>query len=346
MNLSLPMSKSNTLSHTLESKYKKITVNLNNQCNLRCAYCFIDKENKFMNKRASNVIIEHIPSLVEDGGEIHFFGTEPLLSFNVLRYIVKKLPGYKFGITTNGTLINRENALFLAEHNIGVLLSCDGDRTANHQRVTVGGQPSFDDIIRGWNILLEVGITPAIAATVTTHNVHLLLESAKFLLSRPQNFVHFNFDTTHSTISHMTMYKYWSQVVEWYVQQPKDTGVLKNVYDAKKQYTKSPTKRSSRVTCGACHGSSGIDMDGALMPCHRDNLRPIGQITENDIVLFSDIINDYKQKDFNECHSCPAYPCSTCYSNFKDATGNEFEINEQWCKIQLMKWQVYRQFLS
>ena len=60
------------------------------------------------------------------------------------------------GITTNGTLLNREKIDFLYNHNIHPLLSIDGAKeTQDINRPCQNGESSFDKIIEIIPYLLE-----------------------------------------------------------------------------------------------------------------------------------------------------------------------------------------------
>ena len=75
------------------------------------------------------------PSFKDNTISITFFGGEPTLLWDELieplvAYSKDKYPGrVKFGITTNGTLLNEKRIDFLKENNIPPLLSIDGHKT-------------------------------------------------------------------------------------------------------------------------------------------------------------------------------------------------------------------------
>jgi sulfatase maturation enzyme AslB (radical SAM superfamily) len=328
--------------------FTEITINLNEECNFRCTYCFIPKQPKFMTVEESLPVCKSVKTLLADGGKIHFFGTEPMLSYPLLMAMVewfKKNMGKQFTVsmTTNGSLIDKTKAKWLKSNNFSVLLSCDGIAEAHDlHRVSNIGDFTHSKVVRGWDNLLDSGIVPAIAATVTPDTVKMVKDSAAFLLGRSQQFVHFNLDTTHSgKWNTWELYKHWLDLASWYNEEGYKLGILRNFLQVKKAYMRTGgAKPDNRVTCGACQKSIGIDSDSSIKPCHRSNLQSIGELNENGITIFNDKFLKIRNYDFNQCHSCPAYPCSTCYSNFQDATGDIYALNQEWCKTQLVKWQV------
>ena len=115
---------------------KKYTLCLTHQCNLRCAYCYIDKRAGRMSIEVAEKIIESIftSSSSDEEIDIGFFGGEPLLEFDLLTKIVGLIethPGFDrnavtLSLVTNGTVFSEDIAAYLGEHGIVLCVSCDG----------------------------------------------------------------------------------------------------------------------------------------------------------------------------------------------------------------------------
>ena len=122
-----------------------MVMNVTNQCNLSCAYCYeygedkiVQTENgkqpKWMSEETARESIEFL--LRESGPTAHvtFFGGETLLNFKVLKTTVAYAKTraaeagkeIDFSLTTNATLLKPDVIEFLAEHNFGVTISIDG----------------------------------------------------------------------------------------------------------------------------------------------------------------------------------------------------------------------------
>ena len=153
-----------TLSYHLEHRVQKVTLQLTQNCNLRCDYCaYSGKYNQRTHnsgrmsldtvKKSIDYAIEH-----SDGVEnlnIGFYGGEPLLEFenlkNAVEYVDEKYHGRKvnYSITTNGTIMSDEIVKFLMEHDFSVLISLDGPKELhNKNRVFANGEGSFDKIMQ------------------------------------------------------------------------------------------------------------------------------------------------------------------------------------------------------
>lgn len=100
---------------------KTCFVMLGNKCNQSCSYCYQDKT------ASEFVFDEKIIATVDSCNRVMFYGGEPLLYFDIIEYIVKKMSNKQLiNITTNGTLLSSSIVDFLNKHNIHVSLSHDG----------------------------------------------------------------------------------------------------------------------------------------------------------------------------------------------------------------------------
>jgi uncharacterized protein len=153
-------------------------------CNLDCAYCFfLSKEMLYPGSRfrmAEELQETYIRQLLEgherapevvvawQGGEPTIMGLEFFRrSIELQRQYAR--PGQRIlnTLQTNGTLLDDEWGAFLKEHEFLVGISIDGPREIHDTyRVSKGGKPTFDRVIRGlehlkahdvdWNVLTTV----------------------------------------------------------------------------------------------------------------------------------------------------------------------------------------------
>lgn len=126
-------------------------------CNLRCRYCFVQKEPERMTletaKDAARFLMENAKAANASTPEINFFGGEPMLEYDtVIKPLVEWLHDglgepFKFSITTNGTLLNDERIRFMKRHGFGLLLSMDGNKPVqDFNRPYADGRGSFDSL--------------------------------------------------------------------------------------------------------------------------------------------------------------------------------------------------------
>ncbi|MGC9043368.1 MAG: radical SAM protein [Myxococcota bacterium] len=107
---------------------------INHRCNLNCNYCYLRKtqDNRVIKRDSLRCIIDFIYKFNRENlreVELGFFGKEPLLNFDIIKYAVSyiKESNYKIGlsINTNGTLLNNKIYNYLRENNFRIILSID-----------------------------------------------------------------------------------------------------------------------------------------------------------------------------------------------------------------------------
>jgi len=153
-------------------------------CNLRCKYCFYngnqDQMLDVMNFETLRTITRKLLSV--SGSNIHFIwhGGEPLLAgINFYKKAVELQNEYKSnnqnirnGIQTNGTLLSTDWADFFKANNFGVGVSLDGPEFIhNRLRTYKSGEGSFQQTMRGINIMREQGIQVSCIAVITSNSV-------------------------------------------------------------------------------------------------------------------------------------------------------------------------------
>lgn len=94
-----------------------ITVILTEMCNFQCLYCYQTKNIHVFTKEDADELIKQVEHLYEelDIVNVHYFGGEPLLNLEILKYLDKKLKEissyknkiYNSFITTNGSLLTK-----------------------------------------------------------------------------------------------------------------------------------------------------------------------------------------------------------------------------------------------
>ncbi len=147
-------------------KLSKITLQLTQNCNLRCAYCaYTSSEGGIQRahstkrmsfetaKKGVDFLLEH--SIDSERINIAFYGGEPLLEFNLLKdivaYVEENAVGrdFSFSITTNCTMVTEEIITYFIEHNIIMSVSLDGPKGVHddNRRFANSGAGSFDKVI-------------------------------------------------------------------------------------------------------------------------------------------------------------------------------------------------------
>jgi serine-type anaerobic sulfatase-maturating enzyme len=166
-------------------------------CNLDCKYCFfLSKETLYPGSdfRMEDDLLElYVSQLLEaqpaSEVTIAWQGGEPtLMGLDFFRRSMELVEKYKkpgqqieHTIQTNGTRLDDEWCAFLRQHNFLVGLSVDGTRDLHDAyRVDKGGKGTFDQVMRGWEMLVKHGVEFNILCTVHAANVEHPVEVYRF----------------------------------------------------------------------------------------------------------------------------------------------------------------------
>ncbi len=182
------------------------------KCNLDCHYCYEghQKSNRIMSEETADKSIKYICELLSKNNmnklDIQFHGGEPLLNYNLIKYIVKKVNKLaaerklvvKYGITTNGVLLDDERINYLLTNiKDNISISIDGAKESHdYYRVFKNGEGSYDKVMLNISKIIENKdlITARMTFNSTTVNnlytnvIHLLEKGFAKIVSIPDYF--------------------------------------------------------------------------------------------------------------------------------------------------------------
>ncbi|GAA0473918.1 radical SAM protein [Paractinoplanes deccanensis] len=123
-------------------------------CNLDCSYCYLPfrAADKRMPVEVAGAVAAAIEPWAADGRfSVVWHGGEPLAAGreHLGALLAPFGPGVEHHVQTNATLIDDAWCAFFAEHQMRVSVSVDGPAARNDQRVTRGGRPAYDRILKG-----------------------------------------------------------------------------------------------------------------------------------------------------------------------------------------------------
>lgn len=129
------------------------------QCNFRCNYCAIDFSDDNLSYKVIDDFVEFIAKNRKNINEIRleFFGWEPLMEFERIKYIVEKTKPYniaKYLIVTNGYHLDAEKITFFNENKFEVVFS-----VAIHSKSIIENKDLFRWIDKS-NFLINFIIEP------------------------------------------------------------------------------------------------------------------------------------------------------------------------------------------
>lgn len=155
----------------------QLILNVTENCNMRCKYCFLSEEYMYTRNRTSSMMNfetakkamdiffkkQKVVRKVNPGKmvAITFYGGEPLLNFSLIQkcvdYVKKNCPvKYRFYTTTNGLLLKDDVVDFLVKNEFDITVSIDGN-CFEHDRNRVDSKNfgTFDRIMKNIDLLLK-----------------------------------------------------------------------------------------------------------------------------------------------------------------------------------------------
>jgi uncharacterized protein len=176
-----------------------ISLNIAQVCNMSCHYCYADEgrflgSSRLMDAETAFKTVDWLISSSDPGSdlELGFMGGEPLLNRSVLhqvtRYASRRAAAagrqMRFSLTTNATLITREDAELLHEFAFLVQVSIDGDAASNDAARPMHDRTgSYASILRGVGELRRAGGSAQLSARATvTPRSRRLVETLDHLI--------------------------------------------------------------------------------------------------------------------------------------------------------------------
>lgn len=359
---------------------KTLYLSLTYRCNFRCSYCIsnnslaLGRNNKILNldmsKEVAKMAADYYLHNAKDEGdkEVVFYGGEPLLNFDVLKFLVNyinekegikksKNRNYKrsrFILCTNGSLIDEEKASFIKENNIYPAVTFDGDKkTHNKVRRYVNNKGTYEDVIVGYRKLQKLNFPIGITLTLGRHNVKKLAEFIKLFADQFKPY----------TIATNTMVDYEDGGNEYVcdgsilannlikafrVARNKGMYIVKYVMDNR---VKPLVEKLPRLK--GCTGTGSRIMvlpDGALAACAAYAKNSKVKLQDNpkvkDFIPFG--IEYYSPFFKNQCRFCPAISCcgGGCPKNAEIKHGTFWGLDDDYCiqSKKFLEWLIWDLF--
>jgi uncharacterized protein len=343
-----------------------MVLNVTNQCNLACTYCYeygedkiVDtehgKQSKFM---AENTARDSVDFLLRESGRVAhltFFGGETLLNFPVLKstiaYARRRAAELDkiidFSLTTNATLLQPDIIEFLAENDVGVTISMDGPPDLQDRfRVFHNGKGSYDVVAPKIKELLRRHRSRPIGARVTLTSDTLDVRRIYRHLTEDMGFWEVGFAPV--TTSPGQQYAIGDRGFDRMLGQFRELAFefrdhvagnrhhgFSNVKDTLEEIHKGVSKA---YPCGAGLGLLGVSTDGDVALCHRfagSDAHKLGTVrTGVDREAQAAFLADHHIADKTDCRTCWARPlCSGgCYHEAHVRYGSTRQPNLHYCE--------------
>jgi uncharacterized protein len=169
-----------------------LTLHLTRDCNLRCDYCYAPPQRgAAMTEAVADAALRFAARERAGACGIVFFGGEPLLRKDLIRYTVNRArtmehnsgPRFHFKLTTNGLLLDESFLDFALENDVLIAVSYDGTpEVHDRHRKRPGGAPSAARIEKRLRMLLMARPYASVMMVVNPDTAKALPDSVEYLL--------------------------------------------------------------------------------------------------------------------------------------------------------------------
>ena len=344
---------------------QSIVLNVTNQCNLSCSYCYEFGEDKiatpegkkkFMDIETARTSVDYLFEESQGRESVHitFFGGETLMNFPLMKQVVgyareqATIRGSKveFSLTTNATLLSTTIIEFLAEHGIGVTVSMDGTREMQDKfRIFSNGKGSYDIIKPKVQELIAKHRSRPVGARVTMTSGAMDVRKIYQHLKHELGFHEVAFAPVTTSPDRLysigevgmdNVLQQFSELADEYLEHALrgEHHGFSNVSDTLAELHQGVNKA---LPCGAGLGMVGVGPSGDIAPCHRfvdSDEHTLGHITTG--------IDKDKRAEFlgrgnidtkYDCHSCWARPLCAggCHHEAFVRYGDTGHANLHYC---------------
>lgn len=342
-----------------------MVLNVTNQCNLSCTYCYeygedkiVQTENgkqpKMMTEETARESVDFL--LRESGKDAHmtFFGGETLLNFRVLKSTVAYATAraadvgktIDFSMTTNATLLSPEVIDFLTEHRFGVTISMDGPPDLQNKfRVFHSGAGSYDIIAPKIKALIAKHRSRPIGARVTLTKETLDVRRIYDHLTNEIGFWEVGFApvTASPDRPHAFGDEGFENVLAEFRDLAKDylTAALENRHhgfsNVRETIGEIHKGASKAWPCGAGFGLLGVSTAGDVALCHRfagSDDHKLGTVFDGiDREKQHAFLDSHHIADKTDCSKCWARPVCAggCYHEAHTRFGTTNRPNLHYC---------------
>ena len=153
-----------------------------NRCNSNCIYCQAKAKHSNVFDHMTKEIAKHSVDIALQSPEkiltFEFQGGEPLLNFDVIKYIVSyanEMKGFhkiNYCIVSNLLLLTEEMLSWFIENNVAISTSLDGNEMLHNQnRPLISGYGSYEKTISGFNLIRNKNYPIGAIQTTTRYSL-------------------------------------------------------------------------------------------------------------------------------------------------------------------------------
>jgi len=272
---------------------RNLMLYLTEECNLRCTYCFVKKEPRFMTRETALRTVDWFMQRNISGGleelNINFFGGEPFLAVDRMQEVVDYAQlrrtnvekAFHFAATTNGTLANARVEKVIRQSSMSLLVSLDGGRQASRLRPMVSGRESFDLVAKNLPKLAAWAQRCSVRLTFTPDNLDLVGAVRDVLAIAPVGVVVAPVIEANWEGHYEALERAYEELGDWFLEEFRQgrRPPLEITWELLRSYIGhlSCQRRPGRP-CPLGTSLLAVDAQGNVLPCHRFLHRPLDRL--------------------------------------------------------------------
>ena len=363
----------------LDFPINRCTIDLTENCNLRCGYCFTffnkDYKRKNLSLKTGTEIIDWIfkdEISQSDTIDLNWWGGEPFVKFDLMKQLTdyalnkssKTGKRLSVGGTSNVTLWTPEIVDWMDKHRAYFMMSIDGPKDIQdlNRPCAVKGESSWDMIEKNLPYIMKK--IPFIGSRMspTPQHVHRMSETFKMLYEK-YNIKSQMFSPVHElewTKEKLEEAKRQLMIISDMIIEKRLKGQrfdVKHLDDGARIIESG--KQHAEFPCGAGRFYVGISTRGMIYPCHRFNKYNNGSDKNATLIgnIYDGITNPEFRNKFINWHSNP-FPekCTkdcelygnlcdmACYAVSYDLTGSIYKPPKVYCDWQHMFAEVAKYY--
>lgn len=337
-----------------------VSLNMAQGCNLRCTYCFAGEGDYgvkgMMSFETARSVLEFF-TRERKQFQVVFFGGEPMLNFDVIKQVVAWCETqpckFSFSMTTNGTLLNEEKLQWLKDKRFAINWSYDGQGLQDRQRLLKDKKTGSSALVERKLAAFQASLAQLrdfrLRTTVTRENLDALEESILSSLNSKNFKLHIARHAAQSTQLAFTdtdiaaLGAILTRVVDHLLSERSYDKLLR-LTTLNQQIRAIHRGETGKFACGAGVHYLTVSVQGKFYLCHRFN--------EDESENFGDVqrgldreklaaISAARKAKHEPCASCwmREWCSGGCFHEHKIATGDKFQIDPTFCKLQALEMQ-------
>lgn len=339
-----------------EKHLGRLVINISNDCNLRCKYCYANCGTYYSAKNLISLktlksTLDMFYKLFDKIDVLQLFGGEPTLNIDAMEYACKYIMDHNYktqvGFVTNGTLVTKRLIDIINNYKLSVTVSIDVENMHDQLRPFEHDIPSFQCIKNNIHRLQESTSQPS-QFELTYTNKH---KTAKITIANIIRELHTEFGSIPVHITpvcsdnpafHLTDRNSFINSVHDIFEANKNGEKLGySMLNALELNLKHHVQQN--YFCGAGIGTLAVSTTGEIYPCFYfiDNKNYlIAKVTDSSEKVWTEIVKtrkyyiNHKKNNTDKCKDCFANTlCHGCIGCNYCETGDPFTCSDLQCEM-------------